>query len=535
MKNAKSAWRKAAVIFLAVSILLAMSMVSFADTAAETSKTSTITVHNVESGATVTAYKVVKDVNGYWTAITDNQGNQLKVDQDGKVTLNSDDVTQLAQDIAGGDSGLASIELTGSGDSYTVSGAEPGLYLVLVSKTNSSKVYNPMIVAVNYDKDGNASAGSIDANSSFTDSAGNTAYAKSSTPSLTKSIIGKNGKTVDAVKGQTLNENGTTTFRISAVMPSYSKAYTNPTFSISDTVSEGITVDENSIAVKAGEEMLTKGTDYTITKGEGATFSVSFTEAYIRKGTAAREITVTYNGTLNSKAVSGFNKNTNTAKLTYSETVNSTNTKTDTTNHYTFDIDGDVYGQTEGHEFYKIKGGDGSIQTVDLITGKTEQALKGAQFALYPAEKDASGKIVKVENAAAVATGTSDEDGRVALKRLDTGYYILQETSAPSGYQLNSVEIPVEITASLNSADGTLTSYTVSINGQNTTYTLNNEGTVSTSDGSNGSAKTVTLENKESGLLPTTGGSGIYFYLIAGGLLIALAAVLYARNRRKQQ
>ena len=75
----------------------------------------------------------------------------------------------------------------------------------------------------------------------------------------------------------------------------------------------------------------------------------------------------------------------------------------------------------------------GSIKLVKVEQGNEAKKLAGAEFTLY----DAAQHVVK--------TGTTDAAGELEFKDLKLGSYVLKETRAPAGYELNAAEYPVTI------------------------------------------------------------------------------------------
>lgn len=165
---------------------------------------------------------------------------------------------------------------------------------------------------------------------------------------------------------------------------------------------------------------------------------------------------------------------------------------------------------------------DGSVftitNTLNWYVKKTDKSqeknLQGAEFTL------------KRENQI-IASGVSGEDGRIdwtefgqgsdkdILKQLD-GEYTLVETKAPSGYRLN------EAGWTLTFEKGLLKSGTDNKTGEFLSLT---------SDGKTGVVLTVT--NEMIYALPSTGGNGIFGYMISGTLLMMAATLILYKMKYK--
>lgn len=559
--------KKILALFLALVTVLGMSVTAFADEAAPTTATKpastdtqTATVNNVEAGATVTAYQIVKgeyNTNGFV--------QYVKADDDLSIAdvtaQTSDEVTTIATAINNGTLTLTSKKMnqgtTENGFASYTANLEAGYWIVLVDSESVDEVYNPMLVGVYYSVSGSDNtmvSGAVDADSNWTLVTTN-AYAKSTKPEIEKTIVNpgsQNGKGDDVGIGDTVN------YQIATAIPSYSKEYSKVIVKISDTLSEGLTLNEESVVVKSGETTLTAGTlkegsQYEVENGQYAVtskaqgFEVTIDSNWaLAHGKA--NITVTYSATLNENAGINFDPNTNTATLTYSnnpKNENDTETVTDITYHYTFGLDAKLYGSST-EEWNKTTE---EIWKTEKVTTETESgsttttsALAGAEFTLYTDE--ACTTIYKNK------TATSGADGSLNFEGLDAGTYYLKETKAPSGYTINSAVIPVVITATYNE-NGTLASYTVKIDGKYTnTYTATYASTTETSvkqnvtkidhtaggnanDGTSKDGQMPILNTKIS-TLPSTGGIGTTIFTIAGCAIMIAAAGFFFANRKKR-
>lgn len=148
-----------------------------------------------------------------------------------------------------------------------------------------------------------------------------------------------------------------------------------------------------------------------------------------------------------------------------------------------------------------------AVKTNKPLPNKDEDAvgLDGALFEL----RDSNNTLI--------ANGESGEDGTITWKKnggevvLDNlnGTYIIKETKTPAGYMINENGWKVEF------ADGVLTEF-------------NNEPVY-------GDAKhgiVINLENEMLYELPEAGGTGIYWYMLGGVLLMMAGSLLVYKKRR---
>jgi len=148
------------------------------------------------------------------------------------------------------------------------------------------------------------------------------------------------------------------------------------------------------------------------------------------------------------------------------------------------------------------------------------------------------------ESANAKTKIMSDSYGSLVMKGLDEGTYILKETKAPQGYTPDPDEHIIVIAAQYtDDADGNkiLASYTITIDGDNvSTYTVELDGDypkelIGDNPGKitvDVNAITTLIKNKKLGILPSTGGDGIFFYVFIGAAIMALAVFLARRYRK---
>lgn len=151
-----------------------------------------------------------------------------------------------------------------------------------------------------------------------------------------------------------------------------------------------------------------------------------------------------------------------------------------------------------------------NFQKIDAQSGK---ALAGAKFVVLDTETDnpeqsgyvkfnksTNGRndLKWVKNSADATIYTSDEDGNIALEYLPYGEYKLVEIEAPTGY-----------------AKGKSIDFTVAKD----TYKETKEAPTE-------------VKNAKKGLLPSTGGYGIYIFLVVGLALMGGAYVWFRRVRK---
>lgn len=143
--------------------------------------------------------------------------------------------------------------------------------------------------------------------------------------------------------------------------------------------------------------------------------------------------------------------------------------------------------------------------------------LSGAEFKLYSnqsATKEVAVSLAKgayTVNPNGTAVLTTGTDGKITVNGLDSGTYYLKETKAPSGYKLDDTVREVTVTPDSAVANAK--------NGEAIAYKVNDDPN-----------HTMTINNYK-GSLPSTGGMGIVFMVVAGVLLIAGGMISIMRRR----
>lgn len=279
-------------------------------------------------------------------------------------------------------------------------------------------------------------------------------------------------------------------------------------YKLIDNMTDGLTLDQNSIEVKVGEKVLVKNTDYTLETTEHR-FTITFTKSYLDTITGNTTIVVTYKATLNENAIVGNITDKTYGKGNDNQTVlkygDKHETKYDETRTYTFSF--------------------------DLVkTDKDGFQLEDAHFALYY-YKDVNGEKVKVyvnlhkveEGKYRVALENETVEnyivvGRATIIGLDNETYYLEELKAPEGYNKLANDISVEIKDNNNLITGT----------ENVTETKENE-TVIIGIKYTGGIQVVNTTGAE---LPSTGGFGTFMFILMGTLTVLACGILLTAKLR---
>ncbi len=295
---------------------------------------------------------------------------------------------------------------------------------------------------------------------------------------------------------------------------------------VHDDMTEGLTFNDSSVVIKNIDAnngvgyALVEGEDYNLKTSEicnattngdgfdGCDFHIVFTQTYLDSVSEALDnvpgssqtVEISYTATVNEKAaIFGEGVNNNKAKLEYDNKHN-TDWYEVIVNTYKFDL---------------IK-----------YDGKTKKFLTGAEFELYHSETGGTA-IELIEDAGIYRIATNEEigndqvvktttikmvSGTVTIKGLDAEEtYYLQETKAPTGYNLLVNRVPVTFT-----------------NNGNLTYVQEEVAADTWNENGGG----VAVENNTGSLLPSTGGMGTKLFITFGSVMALVAFVVLVARRR---
>ena len=257
-------------------------------------------------------------------------------------------------------------------------------------------------------------------------------------------------------------------------------------YTVTDTMSKGLTFNNSSLKVTANDAVTT---DYTLTPTTNG-FTLELPESYVSTLTKGTTIIVTYNATLNKDAVIDGDGNANEVKLSYGNHQNTVPSKV-TTKSYQFDL---------------VK-----------VDGTTNKLLDGAEFELADGEtklsfvKDTAGNYrVAAAGEDGATTTITVKNGKVNIYGLAGKTYTLTETKAPDGYN----KLVTSETVNLAEGSKAHATFDADVYKDGGVVVKNNAGTV----------------------LPSTGGMGTtLFYVVGGGLMVAAVVLLVTKKRMEHK
>lgn len=491
--------KKLAVFLLTLVLTMGLFPMSvFAATNVTPSSTASITINNAVENDVLAAYKVIditynatsnhltyawndnfKDYFEQKNGVTNSANQAYTVEQFAALTDESADLKNLLAGlpayIATNSISPVDTQTVAAGGTATFANLAMGEYFIRPSSTTS--IYQLMLQKVEPTVvDGEYKIDNVE----FT--------AKKAEVSITKTA----DKT-SVTKGEKV------AYTVTVDIPTYADNTTDKTFSVSDLLPDGLTIDTASINVKI-DDAAVDSTAYTLdtTATADYTFKLSvdstqYTNNWAVK--AGKKLVITYTATL---------KDDNTTAVNAKET-----------NKATFDYSYYPY-VTDSHKQI--------TKTVDITTfaikiDKYDNAdestkLSGAKFDLYrtatQADVDAGITTVKIphteiQGILLESDKTTNTNGVATFEKYEANGnkydYYLVETKAPSGYNILDNAVKVNFT----------------------------DANVSTTAG----VYTVEVPNSSGFKLPITGGEGVVLFSVIGIVFMGGAVFLFIMTRKK--
>jgi fimbrial isopeptide formation D2 family protein/LPXTG-motif cell wall-anchored protein len=315
------------------------------------------------------------------------------------------------------------------------------------------------------------------------------------------------------------------------------------TFTVTDTPT-GLKDNVGSIKIKDGTTALTSGTDYTVAAEGTDGFKIDFIlTSNTVKACAGHTVTITYNAVVKDTAVVGGNGNSNNAKLTYTNKINSDNTPGTTTNT----IEDSAVMYSFGIKVVKTAE-NGTTTLADVVFDLYREAKLG-ETSIVDAETVKKAGLDSTKSWILVKSGlttnasgiidTSDSNNATNYTHgLANGDYYLVETKTVDGYNLltKPVEVKLDVTATTTwqktnvyDASGNLVKHGT-VTKTTFTHTSNNGDTTKTE------LAVAKVINRKGFTLPVTGGFGTLLFSGIGVLLVlAGVGVLFSLKKKSNR
>lgn len=561
----------------------AFSSVSAASVLPETPTTGTLTLEKYEpntdpekskpvEGAEFTAYQVIDLANGTYKAtenFKDVEGLQALLENDeytegeGGLTYTStaefEKLIPALQTASDGKTDGADGHVYQSTENkgvYTFGEMAIGVYLVVETKipegyTAASKSF--LVSIPEWDQE--TEKWNYDV----------TAYPKNAPVTLDKSI--KKGE--DKVSEDTKKVGDNVPYVVETNLPYYGGAsaltaeqIAGVEYYFKDTMSKGLTFN-NDLVVKvdgiadpltAGTKTVddttgaitwSEGADYALTYSTDAqgvtTITVDFNWASLNDS-QSKKITLEYSATLNKDAVVGPEGNTNKVELTYTNDPSTgdkvTPPPTDETKVYTYGMD-----LTKTFNNAKADGTKIDASGVEFSLSVSDEKLwfitsEAGKYIAYSAEMtddpdtEADESTAPAEGVKVTIGGTEytitqklhpTSTGSLAVDGLNVGTYKLVEENSIEGF--SKLASDVTIVVSEKKENEKITGEVVAVVG---------DKTLSVAETNLGKFLFTVNNVSKQFDLPLTGGAGLFAFTIGGGIIMAIAIIIFAQLRKKK-
>lgn len=394
---------------------------------------------------------------------------------------------------------------------------------------------------------------------------------KTSIPTVNKQVkedkTGQFGKAADANAFQDID------YKLTGTLPANIGAFDAYHYKFTDTLSDGLELedgDDSSVVVMVDSTDVTAKVDIEY---KNNVLTVDFPDLLkVNTGTAESPsyvpitkdtvVTVEYKAHVTEQAAMGSAGNENSVVLTYtndpvSEQDGTTLSTGITVQTYTYQLNlNKVDKQTAeslaqakytvqvadtpaGADTYVVDNENGEYYLVDgQYTTEEPNGYDGERYMRVPGSAATTnpnaGKYVQGDGSLGDTAYEfeSDDSGNIVVPRIDEGTYIVRETQAPSGYELQDADIVVTISSTLNQTTGSLDNLVTEVSGGEAAP----EGQVAThvvaTTAATGAADVQTSDDKKV-LLPVTGMDGVKTSIILASGVIVVSAAGLIRSRRK--
>ena len=518
--------KKVMALLLSLVMVLAMSVVAFADGSGSTANTYSLTITGTKAGHKYGVYQI-------FTGEISELNNQ-------KVLTNVKYGANYGGKTVGATVDTTELEKIKDADDFAQSFAATGEAFKTVNSTAGSTVIGGLPAGYYLVKDSEKVTGQDAATRFILQVVGDTSVAvKSDFPTVEKKVqenaknVNPSGTEIDpripsynvpAKYNDVADYNigDKVPFQLIGTLPSNYDDYDTYNYIFHDTLSKGLTYNDDAKVYVLNGTTKTEITDTNLRKVEysGNALTVTFDNLKAVTGvTKDSKIIVDYTATLNTEAEIGLPGNPNEVYLQFSNNPNN---------------GGD--GETGETPKDKVIVFTYELDVTKIDANQKETKLKDAEFKLHNKE----GKWVIVDEKNKVKAWTNDEsqastlksgdDGLFKVIGLDDGVYYLKETKAPQHYNLLSNEIELTITAT-------------TINGQTwegkepkdalTALSIKVGDATEFAEGDKTSGiVSMDVENSKGSTLPTTGGMGTTIFYVVGSILVLGAAILLITKKR---
>jgi len=461
--------RKIVALALATVMMMAMSITAFADETVDATK-STITVTNIEKGATVTIYKIAEVTAAGEVKVTANWAKEAGFEpkeavlKDGKYEMPQMDAQvalKLKEALPTDEVGKSLTETDGSVEFVNV---DKGAYFITIAGTEYT--YTSM-VAVTY---------AIDAETGAYLQANAEVVAKGTKDDLTKTV--KEEDKIVSANQQSVE------FTITKEVP-----YNVTKFVLHDKTENLSSLADATVTVKVGETVVDGDWNFVLKEGTTNEFTLDLIKL-VGDEYSGKTVTITY-----SASVIGAKGYANTADYETPGHDPEFDKDRQTTEGFTGRF---TLTKTDDKQVEKLANAEfiGTITVDDTVNYIVADGKEGKY----------TFKALTTDKTEATTFVTYGDEGQFVVDGLDTGVYSFTETKAPAKYAVNTNPVTVEIKKVENKSN---------VEGERV-YLF-----------------TDSIKDSKLATLPFTGGMGTTIFTVLGVAIMAMASALYFATKKK--